>query len=167
MTTQQIQKLLDKYFEGQSTLAEEADLKAYFQSGQVAESFSMYADFFQFLEQEKTPTLRADFESDLIHQLKNQDAPAKTAKIRQLSVTLLRIAAMLVLLVSLYFLMPKQEAPLTADEFDWSSAEPDSEEEAFEQTKAALQLLASKLNGSAKTASSQLHKVEKLNDIFK
>lgn len=167
MTTQQIHELLDKYFEGQTTLVEEAQLKAYFQNGEVATSLAMYSDFFQFLDQEKTPTLRADFETDLITQLKGPNTSTRTAKIRQLPGMLLRIAAMLVLLVGLYFLMPKQDTPLTAAEFDWSKAEPQTEEEAFEQTKAALELLASKLNGGAKTASDHLHQVEKLNDIFK
>jgi hypothetical protein len=168
MTTQDIQTLLDKYFEGESTLVEEAQLKAYFQGDQIDENLKIYSEFFQFLDEEKNQqTLRPDFEKELLAEFAKEDKPLRSAKIRQLPSMLLRIAAVVVLMVGLYFLVPQQDDQLTANEFDWSSVEMENEQEAFEQTKAALELLASKLNGSSKTATQHLQNVEKINNILK
>ena len=168
MTTQHIQSLLDKYFEGESTLVEEAQIKAYFQGDQIDESLQIYSEFFQFLGEEKDQqTLRPEFETELLAELAKEDTPSRSAKVRQLPGMLLRIAALVVLMIGLYFLVPQQDDQLTAGEFDWESVELENEQEAFEQTKAALELLASKLNGSSKTATEHLQNVEKINNMLK
>jgi hypothetical protein len=48
-----IRILLDRYWEGETTLEEERELKAYFNSGPIAEEFRKEAPFFQALQQEK------------------------------------------------------------------------------------------------------------------
>lgn len=49
-----IQTLLDRYWEGETTLEEERALKAYFASGQVDERLRAVAPFFQALREEQT-----------------------------------------------------------------------------------------------------------------
>lgn len=50
----EIQNLLDRYWDGETTLEEERTLKAYFASGEVDERFSAVAPLFQVLRQEKS-----------------------------------------------------------------------------------------------------------------
>ncbi|MCE4565099.1 hypothetical protein INQ51_12340 [Maribellus sp. CM-23] len=46
MRTEEVKNLLQRYFDGESTDADERMLEAYFQSGEVAEEVAEYAEFF-------------------------------------------------------------------------------------------------------------------------
>ena len=48
-----IDKLLDKYFEGETSLQEEKELRQYFQNGNVEERHLMYAPMFDFFLEER------------------------------------------------------------------------------------------------------------------
>lgn len=60
-----IQNLLDKYFDEQSSTNEEAELRAYFM-GDVAAEFEMYKPMFEFVQEEQKITLGATFEANLL-----------------------------------------------------------------------------------------------------
>ncbi|GHT21533.1 hypothetical protein FACS189430_01740 [Bacteroidia bacterium] len=55
-----VKNLLEKYFEGATSTGEERELKAYFASGQVADSLTAYIPLFAFFAEEKrvTPPVR-------------------------------------------------------------------------------------------------------------
>ena len=53
MNLHEIEKLLDKYFEGETTLSEETRLREFFTSGNVPEQWSNLVRYFKYLEQEK------------------------------------------------------------------------------------------------------------------
>lgn len=61
-----IATLIDKYFEEQTSLAEEQVIKDYFAKGEVAEEFQMYASIFQHLNETEIPAMSADFDSRLL-----------------------------------------------------------------------------------------------------
>ena len=46
METQEILRLLQNYFDGNTSEAEEQQIYAYFQSGEVAEELAEYTEFF-------------------------------------------------------------------------------------------------------------------------
>jgi hypothetical protein len=48
-----IEQLIDKYFEGQTSIAEERELKAYFSSSDVAQHLEQYRDVFGYFTQAK------------------------------------------------------------------------------------------------------------------
>lgn len=50
MESKQVQILLDKFFEGQTTLKEEQMLKAYFQQDEIDETFMPYQGYFVHIE---------------------------------------------------------------------------------------------------------------------
>ena len=50
MESKQVQILLDKFFEGQTTLKEEQMLKAYFQQDEIDETFMPYQGYFVDIE---------------------------------------------------------------------------------------------------------------------
>lgn len=54
MESQIIEKLLDRYFEAETSAAEEARLKSYFTSGEVAPHLQQYIPMFCYFEQAKT-----------------------------------------------------------------------------------------------------------------
>ncbi len=163
MTQKEIKSLLDKYFEGESSLEEEAQLKAYFNGAGVAPEFLPFQPLFQFFEAEKEASLSDGFEQNLLRKL--QEKPAR--RIRLITPYLMRVAAAAVVILGIIVLFPKQPHSHDAVAINWEKYEPQTEEEALAEATAALELLASKLNGSAKKAGKELQKIEKTSEIFK
>ena len=60
MELARITKLLDAYFEGQTSLAEEAELRAYFASEDVAEHLQSYVPLFASFTEAKSETLKSE-----------------------------------------------------------------------------------------------------------
>ncbi|WP_109438574.1 hypothetical protein [Aquimarina sp. AU119] len=60
MELSNIEKLLEKYFEGETTISEEKELKVYFTRETVPEHLERYKDLFQFFSQESTITATKD-----------------------------------------------------------------------------------------------------------
>jgi len=165
MKTQDIKTLLDRYFEGATTLQEEQQLRRYFNQEEVEPSLLHYQPLFQYFEQAGEVQLSEDFESRLFDQI---DAPKQaTARLRPMWRSALRIAAAVAVLVAVYFLLPLQPKPAQPQAYDWEKVATEDPDLAYEQTEAALRLLASKLNGGAKTAVKEIEKVEKVANVFK
>lgn len=51
-----IKTLLDKYFEGETSIQEERDLQKYFSSSNISPKYLKYAPMFRFFEEEKSKT---------------------------------------------------------------------------------------------------------------
>ncbi|MBK7335935.1 MAG: hypothetical protein IPJ00_07110 [Saprospirales bacterium] len=78
------------------------------------------------------------------------------------------MAAVIAIILGVFALFPKNPQPAQAvAAIDWEQYEPETDEEAIAEATAALKLLASKLNGSSKTATSELGKIEKSAAVFK
>ena len=163
MTTQDIQQLLDKYFEGETSLDEETRLKAYFQGKTIDPAFQAFQPLFRFLDSERQTALSPAFEEKLLSKIQSE----KQLRIRRIMIPLSRIAAVAVLLLGIFILFPKKPHPAEAVAINWEQYEPETDEEAIAEATAALKLLAAKLNGSAKTASENLDKIHVSNKIFK
>ena len=69
MNTREIEILLDKYFEGESTLNDEKVLKDFFSSGNVPEHLKEYIGIFGYFEIEKQVKLDPDFEEKILDKL--------------------------------------------------------------------------------------------------
>jgi hypothetical protein len=67
-----MKNLIEKYLNGETSLHEEAELKAYFNSGQVEDSLKEYQPLFQFFENEKQLELSADFDEKLFEKIAAQ-----------------------------------------------------------------------------------------------
>jgi hypothetical protein len=155
--------LLDKYFEGETSLEEESQLKAYFNGSAVASGLEAFRPLFQFFEAEKEASLSDDFEHKLLRKI--QERPAR--RIRLFTPYIMRVAAAAAVLFGIVALFPNQQHSHGAVAINWEQFEPQTEEEALAEATAALELLASKLNGGAKKASKEIHKIEKTSEIFK
>lgn len=166
MEFEKINKLLEKYWNGETSLEEEQVLKDYFQQEVVHEEHQKNRALFQFFQNEKNHTLSSDFEEQLIQQLSNNDEKIRKLPSRKSSrrFFLPRIAAAIVLLFSMWFFFQKPSSPTLA-EIDQQEIE--EAKIAYKQAKAALLLLSSKLNEGTNAAVSGLQQLDKATNIVK
>ncbi|MDG1573495.1 hypothetical protein OZ410_14285 [Robiginitalea sp. M366] len=123
MGSDRIEKLLEKYFEAATSAAEEQELRAYFESGDVAPHLEEYTPMFQFFSQAKQERY-------------TRQVPLKT---RSMPYRWLSVAAVAVLALGFYFGNQYQEQR--------------EAEYAYQQTRKALGLIAQNLDrGTEKVA---------------
>lgn len=117
-----IEKLLEKYFEAETSLHEEEQLKAYFSGEEVAPHLVQYASLFGYFEQSKR---------ELAPEITFKK-PSKAIYIRWVSV-----AAVLIIGFSIYFNYQQKQQQKQA-------------EVAYQQAKEALEMLSANFNNGAK-----------------
>lgn len=153
MNTEIIKILIEKYYEGKTTLAEERKLKAYFASGNIDDELKRYAPIFKFIQLESTrkppPSLEQKLETIF-------DAPLTRQPLfgNKFTYYISGIAAAVALLVTIFLTInnePKSQPALTESEREEVLL-------AYNQTKATLAYIA---NNFAK-GTQPLEKIEKL-----
>ncbi len=144
MELNKIEKLLDKYFDGNTSVTEENILKQYFTKDEVPSHLQDYKAMFSYFAQNKEET-----SAKTIH--------VKTKKKTWNVNWLVTSAAALLLFISVYTFLPK---PLT-------DAESTEAQLAFNETKKAFQLISDNLN-KGNNAIAYLNEYETTkNKIFK
>ncbi|MCB0443338.1 MAG: hypothetical protein KDC50_04740 [Flavobacterium sp.] len=130
MELAKIEQLLEKYFEGETTIAEEIQLKQYFSSDKVAAHLEHYKPLFGFLITEK----------------EKQFTPSLSLKTKKrFAVARIGIAASLLFLIgTVTYFNYKPYNPTPVANAKLGSFE--SPEEAFKETQKALALLSEKVN---------------------
>lgn len=157
--------LIEKYFEGETSLEEEAQLRAYFNSGEVDNELKVYEPLFQHFASEREQTLSADFDDALFQKM--ESAEAKLVKMRTWPRSLLRIAAVgAVLVVAMIFLQKSNTTHAQQASIDWSKYEITDEKKAYDETVKALKLVSSKLKKGSKKAVHEVEKMEKVGKYF-
>lgn len=159
-----MKELIEKYFAEETSLEEEAQLRAYFNGKHIDANLQQYQPLFQYFEQERRQELNNDFEQKLLHHIK----PAtKVFKLKIWQRRVLQMAAIGLLIAgSFLFLKPNKTPPQTAQTIDWSKYEITDEKLAYDETKKALELLASKLSKGSKKTKKEISKVEKASKVF-
>jgi len=130
MEFNKIENILEKYFQGETSIAEEKELKDYFSSPNVAQHLEQYKPMFGYFSQVK-------------EQKSTQDIPLKTKK---RNVAWLSIAASVVVLLGVgtyFYVSEKNAAPVVAQTELGTYDDP---EEALAATQKALALLSSNVN---------------------
>ncbi len=166
MKYQEITQLLDKYFAGETSLQEEAQLRNYFNGKDVQESLRSYQPLFQFFRQEQEQRLNERFETKLMEQL--QQAPPRL-RVRRLSVWIARAAAVALLAIGGWWMYQQVEVAKpepVAQTIDWSKYEPETPEEAYQVLKASLHKVSSELNQGASTAADEMSKIRKMTEMI-
>lgn len=152
MELAKIEQLIEKYFDGETNLAEENELKRYFSSSSVAPHLEHYQSLFQFFVKEK----EAQFSPSPLQKMKNKK-----------QIIGLGLAASLVLFAGLLTILhfnndTKKKSVSTADLGQFESPE-----EAFEETQKALALLSSNVNVGMKSVNYLNEYQNSKNLIFK
>jgi len=131
-----IEKLIEKYFEGETSLEQEAELRRYFTSHKVPAYLEAYQDLFGY------------FEAKANESFKKPLLPVKKAK---LSYKWLSVAASIVLLISVFI-------------YNKNETKKEQLAQSYQSTQQALQLISKSLNKGA-FAMMQLGEFEKAKDI--
>jgi hypothetical protein len=156
-----IKELIEKYFAAETTLEEEAQLRDYFNSVNVDADLQGYQPLFQTLEQESRKEVSTDFDRKLLERMQ---PGARVVRMRVWQRHLMRVAAVGILLAGAFLLLqppaPRQQA------INWEKYETTDPDLAYEQTKEALRLLASKLNKGSKKTIEEVSKTEKVSKYF-
>jgi hypothetical protein len=130
MEFNKIEDILEKYFQGETSIAEENELKEYFSSSNVAQHLEQYKPMFGYFSQVK-------------EQKSTQEIPLKTKK---QNVAWLSIASSVVVLLGVgtyFYVSEKNAAPVVAQT---ELGTYDNPEEALAATQKALALLSSNVN---------------------
>lgn len=164
MNTKEINQLLDRYFEGLTSLEEEARLKDFFRKEDIPEELEPYQDIFRgwnaageihlptFVENEILAAIEAD-SATRVYQLQ----PKRWWRYA---------AAVLVLAIALsWWMLPANEPEVTAG-IDWSKYEPETPEEAVKVYQQAMLKLTSALNEGANSAAKHVKRVETVGQFF-
>ncbi len=156
--------LLEKYWEGETSLEEEKMLRTYFNANDVAPDLLRYKPFFLYQKAEQEKTLSDNFEQELLAKIKLEEKPiVKINRNQNVSYYFSRIAAALTLLLGVWFLFKPadmktgQIAAVEEDTFD-------NPEEAFNELKSALLLVSRNFE---KGKSKSMKGVMKINTLQK
>lgn len=125
----EIERLLEKYFEATTTTEEEAQLRAYFTAGNVRLDLQPYASMFAYYEQQKADTFTFSFPDE---------RPKRSSR------QWLSLAASAVILVSVGTFGYLNQKPADLGTFE-------SPEEAYAETEKALELLSRQVNRGLKS----------------
>ena len=151
MELDKIENILEKYFQGETTIAEENQLKEYFSSSNVAQHLEQYKPMFGYFSQVK-------------QQKTMQEIPLQTKK---LNVAWLSIAASAVVLLGIgtfYYVSEETATPVVAQSELGTYDDP---EEALAATQKALALLSNNVNVGIESVQYIQEYEQSKNKIFK
>ncbi len=151
MEFNKIEDILEKYFQGETSIAEENQLKEYFSSSNVAQHLEQYKPMFGYFSQVK-------------QQKSTQTIPLKTKK---RNVAWLSIAASAVVLLGIgtyFYVGEKDTAPVVAQSELGTYDDP---EEALAATQKALALLSNNVNVGIESVQYIKEYEQSKNKIFK
>ena len=158
MKRDRIIELLNKYWNCETNLAEDQELRLLFAEEELPEELQRYAPLFSYIEEEQAPRLSAGFEQRLQESLRKADTAVVPQHMPRRT-RLMRIAASILLLVgmgvSLYFITRQQNNPQYAE-----SGKADSE--VWEQATDALEKLADALRLSEEASRQTLRQINEM-----
>ena len=157
-------QLIEKYWAGDTSIAEEKALKTYFNGAIISEDLKEYAPIFQYLRTTKKETLERPIEDFL--RTKQKVMPLKVYAKR---FSYRRIAAAILILIFAGIGFQKLQAPSKAERMAnyWASKEIKDPKEAFAKTKAALLIVSRKLNNGTEAALKQVSKMQQVGQFIK
>lgn len=148
-----IKALLDKYWEGETSIEEEAKLRAYFASDQVAEDLESFRPLFDFFGSEQQIQIHRDIQLP-----KTIYKTIRSGRSRRLQI-IRSIAATLLIALGFFYYVGIHQKQQAMDTYE-------NPEIAYEEAVKALQYLSGKMNKGIQTTSYSLEKMKPLDDIL-
>ncbi|MBL7848241.1 MAG: hypothetical protein JNL40_12290 [Cyclobacteriaceae bacterium] len=158
MDLHEVERLLEKYWQAETSLEEEQQLREFFATGQVPAALKGAADLFAFFQAEQGKTIGQNFEGAVTKQLKVRREGKLISMIGLQNVG--RIAAGIVVVVAATFLIRQEIRKSYPKELQDTYTDPQM---AFEETKRALQMISNSFGKAKKEAS----KMQMLNEAEK
>lgn len=143
MELNKIEDLLEKYFQGETSIAEEKELKEYFSSPNVAQHLEQYKSMFGYFSQVKQQKSTQELES---FARTNEAFPLLKVQDKKRNLAWLSIAASAVVLLGIgtYFYVSQKNATPVVAQTELGTY--DNPEEALAATQKALALLSNNVN---------------------
>ncbi|EJL66374.1 hypothetical protein [Flavobacterium sp. CF136] len=160
MELYKIENILEKYFQGETSIAEENELKDYFSSSNVAQHLEQYQPIFGYFSQVKEQKSTQELESLA---RTGEAIPLQTKK---RNVAWLSIAASAVVLLGIgtYFYISENTTPIVAQS---ELGTYDNPEKALAETQKALALLSNNVNVGIESVQYIKEYEQSKNKIFK
>lgn len=158
MDLHEVEQLLERYWQCETSVEDEQRLRDFFAAGNIPSSLKGPSDLFLFLSAEKGKTLALNFEGTVTKKLKER---REGKVIHMLSYgNMARIAAGIVVVVAATFLIRQEIRKSYPKELQDTYSDPQI---AFEETKRALQMISNSFGKAKKEAS----KIQMLNEAEK
>ncbi len=138
METKEIKRLLQLYFNGESTERDERNLEAYFQSGNVADEVKEYAEFFGGISELAHADIDSSIEEDIMDYILENEHREKT-KFRQMWRFVTGVAATVIIVLGGFLFYQQQNQLPFKDTFE-------DPEEAYVVAQQTLEFVSSKYN---------------------
>ena len=149
MALDRIERLIDKYFEGETSIAEEKELKAYFSSSDVAQHLEQYKPVFGYFSQAKQEQFTATI--------------SLKSKRKQKRLAWLSVAAAVVVMVCIGFFAYQNSSEPTQENLGVIN----DPEIAFRETQKALALISRHVNTGIESVNYLGEYQQSKNKIFK
>ena len=112
MNTKELNKLLEKYYKGESTEEEEEKLRMFFSGGNIPEGYEAEKDIFSYYNEAITvPEPSYDFEARIIEGIDKSEESRRKVTIRRYLIPSLSAAAGILLLAGSYFFFIHRTEP--------------------------------------------------------
>ena len=158
MDSKKLEELLQKYWDCETSLEEEQQLREYFKGNDIPELGKEAAVLFNYFEQQKNKAVNEQFDESVLGQLKKPKG-----KVTNLVQTSLRIAAGVAVVVAAVFFVRQEirkgDAVAMEDTFD-------DPQKALEETKKALMMI-SKGFGRAEQQAKKINLLNEAQDKIK
>lgn len=155
MTNEEINILLNKYWNCETTISEEQELQKYFSQNNVSEEFQPYKSLFTYTENLQAATLSDDFDAKLQKAIR-EDKKYITIRI---FAPMLKIAASIVLIlglaISILFITKETNKPQFANNLE-------ENETAIEQATYALRKVSNALQATQEASMQTLQDIDNL-----
>ena len=171
MNIKEIEQLLELYYEGNTTLAEEKLLKQFFSGDDVPEHFRLHQQMFRFFTAETTLTLNDEQQNKVlmrrIEQYREETSTISLVPGKRRLYYFSGIAAGLLILIGLVFTIRNEVGRRHHDELANTS-----NEFAYAQTKEALLMVSVGLNTGLdavqrfKTLNNAMEKIQRINKFY-
>jgi len=152
-----INHLLTQYWEGETSVEDEKELKSYFNSEHVDERLMKHKSLFQFIKKEQEKTLNTDLNEKINHRINARKVVYMNWKKKLMAASIVLVSGFLIWNYSFNESNDKYTAV----------KEIENPEEAFRIAKEALFLVSNKLNDGASKAASKVSKVKEINRYVK
>lgn len=158
MDNERIHKLLEKYWNCETSVLEEQELQEFFNFGNVPDDLRQFIPVFAYKQNQQSIALSDDFEKKLENSMRKVDRQKQYITIKIFE-PFLRIAASIILIagigISVYF-FAKQNNQVFAETYNDPSA-------AIEQATSALEKLSMALQSTEKASLKSLEQLDNLN----
>ena len=151
MDFKQIETLLEKYWNAETSLEEEQELHSYFQRADVPENLKETAALFRYFEIEKARTLNENFDAVVTKQIQQRQGGKIVSMTNWFKIA--RVAAGVAVVVAAVYLIGHEARKSSPTEITDTESDPKL---AFEETKKAL-LMISKNFGKAQREASKIN----------